>query len=177
MLLQFFLICIVIAFILLWFSSKQQLKSGLPGGRIISSDTSQWDKLEKPLYSPILGLTGKPDYVVEHAGTVIPVEVKSSSDPDRGPYDSHIFQLAAYCLLLTHEYGNRPDYGILHYTSKSGKYKTYSIPFTKELEAEVISMIEEIQTKQMRFEVHRSHQSASRCRQCGFRNACDQSKV
>ena len=171
------LICFFAALILLWISTKQRQRSGLPGGRIISSDTSRWDKLEKPLYSPVLGLTGKPDYLIDHAGSFIPVEVKSSKYPERGPYDSHIFQLAAYCLLITYVYGKRPSHGILHYTSKAGNQRTYSIPFTPELEEEVKTLIQEIQTRSLRNEVDRSHNSIPRCKQCGYLNECDQSLV
>ena len=70
---------------------------------MISSDTSEWGKVEKPLYDPLSGLTGKPDYLVEENGFYIPVEVKSSRAPGL-PYDSHIYQVAAYCLLVERTY-------------------------------------------------------------------------
>ena len=168
------LICILSALTLFWLSARQRQRSGLPGGRVIYSDTSDWNKLEKPLYNPVLGLTGKPDYLVEHAGTTIPVEVKSSRNIDRGPYDSHIYQLAAYCLLVTYTYGKRPPYGILHYSTRSGKNRTYSIPFSPSLESEAIALIQEMQSKPLREEIDRSHASLPRCQQCGFYKQCDQ---
>jgi CRISPR-associated exonuclease Cas4 len=175
MLPSIFFVFILVAILMFWLSAKQRQKSGLPGGRIISSDTSQWNAVAKSLYAPGLGLAGKPDYVLEQPGMIIPVEVKTSNDPDRGPYDSHIYQLAAYCLLISHVYGKRPSHGILHYTSPTHKQRTYMIPFTQRLEAEIINLIQEIQQKPLRLETDRSHQSVKRCAQCGFRPICDQS--
>ena len=81
-------------------------QSGIPGGKIIYSDVKMWGKpLEKPLFDGSIGLVGKPDYLIEQNGLVIPVEVKSCRPPE-APYDLHIFQLAAYCLLVEKVYQN-----------------------------------------------------------------------
>src|SRR4030042_1442382 len=120
----FFLVGLVMFFL----ASRQKRQMGIPAGRIIYVDTSQWRKVEKPLYDPNLRLTGRPDYLVEHANQVIPVEVKSRRAP-QAPYDSHIYQLAAYCLLVEHEYGIRPNQGIIQYINR-----TYEIDFTPKLE-------------------------------------------
>jgi CRISPR-associated exonuclease Cas4 len=170
----FILLCILLALVLLWISSRQMKTTGLPGGKIVSSDTSAWQPVEAPLYAPIIGLTGKPDYLIQQGSALIPVEVKSSSRPDRGPYDSHILQLAAYCLLVEAVYRVRPSHGVLHYTSRTGKSSTYEIPFTPGLENEVRSVIEQIQAQTLRGGVDRSHNSPSRCAHCGFRSDCDQ---
>ena len=90
---------VVIAVIFFWQSSRVRRAAGLPGGRVVYTDTRAWGKVEKPLYDHGLGLTGKPDYLVEKDGQLIPVEVKSGRAPE-APYDSHIYQLAAYCLLV-----------------------------------------------------------------------------
>jgi len=57
-----------LAVIFLWQSNRQQSQAGLPGGRVIYTDTRAWDKLEQPLVDHVLGLTGKPDYLVERDG-------------------------------------------------------------------------------------------------------------
>ena len=72
-----------------------------------------------------LGLVGKPDYLVESAGQLIPVEVKSTRNSN-APYDAHIFQLAAYCLLVQRQLGKRPPYGILHYANRTYRYRLHS---------------------------------------------------
>ena len=71
-------------------SSIQRKEAGLPGGRIIYTDTRGWGKVEKPLFYPALELTGKPDYLVEKNGQIIPVEVKSGRASE-APYDLHIY--------------------------------------------------------------------------------------
>jgi CRISPR-associated exonuclease Cas4 len=157
------------ALILFWRSARARSQAGLPGGRIIYTDTRGWGKVEKPLYDSQLGLTGKPDYLVEQAGRIIPVEVKSGRAPE-APYDSHIFQVACYCLLVQRTYGKRPPYGILHYTDRD-----FAIDYTPELEAELMEVLAEMRRDEHRSEVARSHEQAARCRRCGFRSLCEQS--
>jgi len=158
---------------LLWAAARQRRATGVPGGRLIYSDMAGWSKLEKPLYASNLGLTGKPDYLVEQGGHIIPVEVKTAN-PAQGPYDSHIYQLAAYCLLVTQVYGKRPRYGILHYTAGSRPGRTYAIDFTQALEEEVLEIIRQMQSVSLRKGVDRSHNQPQRCARCGYRSACDQ---
>ena len=98
---------LVLALLALWLSSRQRAASGLPEGRVIAADTGSWKRLEKPLYDAQTGLTGRPDYIVEQAGALIPVEVKSGWAPAE-PRNSHLFQLAAYCLLVERSSGKRP---------------------------------------------------------------------
>lgn len=155
--------------LLLLLKSRRDLRSaGLPGGRVIYADTRRWGAVEAPLYDPVLSLTGKPDYLVEQGKTVVPVEVKSS--PGRqGPYDAHIFQLAAYCLLVHRVMGVRPPYGILHYPDQ-----TYSVDYTPALEAALLDLLAEIRAQERRSTLDRSHEMPARCRACGFRSQCDQ---
>lgn len=158
----------IMALVFFWLARRQKRKSGLPAGRIIYSDTQGWMRVERPLYSPELNLTGKPDYLVELKGQLIPVEVKSSH-PMSAPYDSHINQLGVYCLLVERCYGKRPPYGILRYPEK-----TYAIDFTVALETQVLSLVTEMQTKIKVKKLNRSHQSPQRCARCGYRSYCDQ---
>jgi len=164
--LAFILLCV--AAILFWQSARQRRSSGLPGGRIIYVDTNQWTKVEKPLYDPELNLTGKPDYVVRSGDTYIPVEVKSSRIYQR-PYESHLYQLAAYCLLVERTYGNRPEYGILHY-----KDKTYAIDFTPQLKGALLDLLAEMRSCWESQDVDRSHNARKRCASCSYRSVCDQ---
>jgi CRISPR-associated exonuclease Cas4 len=162
---------ILAALILFWFSGRQRSSSGLPPGRVVFSDHDYWGKVEKPLYDPVLNLTGKPDYLIDHQDTIIPVEVKSTQI--RGaPYDSHIYQLAAYCLLVRRTFDIMPSHGILHYPNRD-----IAIDYTPELEQSIISLVREIRSQERRKRVDRSHESANRCRHCGYRNICDQSLV
>jgi CRISPR-associated exonuclease Cas4 len=135
---------------------------------LIYSDMKQWGPLEQPLYDPESGITGKPDYLVQDGDQIIPVEVKSGRITN-APYDAHIYQLAAYCLLVQRHFDKRPPYGILHYSNR-----TFAIDYTPQLEAALMDQLEEIRTNDRRKELHRSHDSAARCNRCGFRSECNQ---
>ena len=163
------LIFLILAIAFLWQSGRQQRQAGLPGGRVVYTDTRAWGAVEKPLFNNELSLTGKPDYLVEKDGKLIPVEVKTGRVPD-APYDSHIFQLAAYCLLIEKTYGKRPPYGIIHYTNRD-----FAVDYTPELESALLDQLAEMRRDELRREVPRSHDDAARCRRCGFRKVCDQS--
>ena len=159
---------LIFALILLWQSTRRQAQAGLPGGRMIYADTRAWGRVEKPLFAASLGLTGKPDYLVQSEGAIIPIEVKSGRPP-AAPYDSHIFQLAAYCLLVEQTYGKRPPYGILHYSGRD-----FAVDYTTQLESALLDQLAEIRRDESRRDVPRSHEEAARCRRCGFNKVCDQ---
>ncbi|MBL8080262.1 MAG: CRISPR-associated protein Cas4 [Anaerolineales bacterium] len=165
------LVLLFLAFIFFFRSGRQQKEAGLPGGRVIYTDTNGWGKVEKPLFYAALELTGKPDYLIEKNGQIIPVEVKSGRAPE-APYDSHIFQLASYCLLVEKTYSKRPPYGIIHYENRD-----FAIDYTRELESALIELLADMKEDDVKRDVPRSHEQASRCKRCGFRNVCDQSLV
>jgi CRISPR-associated exonuclease Cas4 len=162
------ILLILAALILFWMARRQRKASGLPAGRIIYADTSSWGQVKEPLYDSTLGLTGRPDYIVQQGEQWIPVEVKSSRVSE-APFDSHIFQLAAYCWLVQHTYGQRPSYGILHYPNR-----TFAIDYTPELETALLDLLTDMRAQDRRKEVSRSHENAARCNSCGFRSICDQ---
>ena len=162
------LLLLLFAFILFFISGRQRRLSGLPGGRVIYTDTRAWGKLEKPLFDKDLGLTGKPDYLVEQNGRIIPVEVKTGHTPG-APYDSHIFQVAVYCLLVQKTYGKRPPHGIIHYPDRD-----FAVDYTADLENALLDLIAGIRMNEHRTEVPRSHEDSQRCRRCGFRTICEQ---
>ena len=162
------LLFLLFAIFLLWQSNRQRRQAGLPGGRVVYTDTRAWGTLEKPLYDHALGLTGKPDYVIEHEGQMIPVEVKTGRTPE-APYDSHIFQVAAYCLLVEKAFGKRPAYGLIHYP-----HRDFAVDYTTELESALLEQLAEMRRDEMRRDVPRSHEDPARCRSCGFRKVCDQ---
>jgi len=161
-------IILVIAILVLISAAYKKKSLGLPSGAIIYSDPGVLGKVEKPLYDTELGLTGKPDYVVEKRGRLIPVEIKSGWAPEK-PYDSHIMQLASYCLLLERSYKKRPPYGLLKY-----KNRTFAIRYTDELRQNIVDLVEEIRSQKEYGEPDRSHQNQNRCERCGFRFDCDQ---
>ncbi|MEW6402877.1 MAG: CRISPR-associated protein Cas4 [Chloroflexota bacterium] len=158
----------LLALVFFWQSNRQRKAAGLPGGRIIYTDTRGWGKLEKPLFYSALELTGKPDYLIQQNGQIIPVEVKSSRAPE-APYDSHIYQLAAYCLLVEKTYKKRPPYGIIHYENRD-----FAVDYTQELEESLLDLLADMKRDEHKHDVPRSHEQAARCASCGFRKVCDQ---
>jgi CRISPR-associated exonuclease Cas4 len=162
----FFLL--LFSFVLFFISGRKRRSSGLPGGRVIYTDTRLWGRVENPLFDRHLGLTGKPDYLVEQNGRIIPVEVKTGRTPE-APYDSHIFQVAVYCHLVRETTGKRPPYGIIHYPERD-----FAVDYTPELENALLDLIADMRIAEHRPEVRRSHDEEERCRHCGYRHACDQ---
>ena len=159
---------LILALALLLISRLIKNASGIPEGRIVYADPGLWGKPEKPFYDSALGLTGKPDYLIKQGGTIVPVEVKSMWAP-REPYDSHVLQLGAYCLLAERHFGQRPDHGLLRYRNR-----TFKIPFSAALEDEVMETIQTIRNHKELDEICRSHDQPNRCARCGFRERCDQ---
>jgi len=158
-----------VALVMFYVAARQKRQAGLPAGKVIYTDSSKWGRVEKPLFDPDLRLTGKPDYLVRQGDQVIPVEVKSRPAP-QAAYDSHIYQLAAYCVLVAHQYHSRPSYGIIHYSNRS-----FAVDFTSSLESAIKSIIHEMQGKTARSQVNRSHDNPRICQHCGYRSVCDQS--
>jgi CRISPR-associated exonuclease Cas4 len=159
---------LVIALVLLLISGRQRRSAGLPGGRVVYSDTRTWGTIERPLFDADLGLTGKPDYLVEQNGKTIPIEVKTGRTPE-APYDSHIFQVAVYCLLVHKNYGKRPPHGLIHYPERD-----FAVDYTPALESALLDLLANMRRDEQRANVGRSHDEARRCQRCGFRHTCDQ---
>jgi len=159
---------LILGFVLLSRATRQRETSGLPGGRIVYADTRHWNRVEKTIFDPKVGLSGKPDYLVKQNDMVIPVEVKSSK-VTKAPYDSHIYQLAAYCHLVENHYKVRPEYGIIHYPNR-----TFRIEYTSTLEDGLLDLLFDMRTKANKQDIQRSHESSQRCAKCGYRSNCDQ---
>jgi CRISPR-associated exonuclease Cas4 len=162
------IVSIIAACFLFFLAFFQRRKAGIPAGQVIYTDSSQWRKVEKPLFDGEIRLTGKPDYLVHHGKQVIPIEVKSGRAPHQ-PSPWHVSQLAAYCLLVKSEYGTQPSHGILHYNDR-----TIALNFTSSLEKSTLAIIQEMQQPFSQIHTERSHHDRYRCRQCGYRSICDQ---
>ncbi len=161
------LILILLALLFWLLASRARNATGLPAGRVVYTDVSAWGRLERPLFSQRFQLTGKPDYLVRDGAAYIPIEVKSGRAPVAGPRTSHVYQLAAYCVLVAETYNNRPAHGLIKYADK-----TLAVDFTPQLEADLLELLDEIRADGEADDVARSHSSAARCRACGFREVC-----
>lgn len=153
----------------LCWSRRQRERTGLPRGRVVYADTGAWARCGKPLFSKRHLLTGKPDYLVEERGRVIPVEVKSTLSPPT-PYRSHVLQLAAYCLLVEEEYGQAPPYGIIKYRDQA-----LAIDYSSRLRAELLDVLVQMRHDLAAENVAPSHSNPNRCQRCGYEAECSQS--
>jgi CRISPR-associated exonuclease Cas4 len=152
-----------------WLGSRtRRHRSGLPQGELIYHDMSQDASEHETIFSPNLGLTGRPDYLVrDKDGSIVPVEVKSGYAPAE-PYDGHVLQLAAYCLLVEEAYGVRPSHGILQYQDQS-----FIVDFSYDLEADLVDLLDAMRQDLGGREVYRDHEDPARCANCGFLAYCD----
>ena len=167
---------LILGAVFLWRSRVQRALTGLPTGRIVYSDTGMWETVDAPLKSRRHGLVGKPDYLVQvqvdGRRQTVPIEVKSASilgrdGQPRRPYDSHVLQLATYCILVEEHVKQRPAYGLIHYADA-----TLEVSFTDELRQQVLSIADQIRRARRASTVPRSHEQAPRCRNCGYRQSC-----
>ena len=114
-----FIAVILFIAVLAWARANAQIvRSGIPSGRIVLQDMDSRRPLARPLVSRRYGLIGKPDYLVETADGLIPVEVKSRPCPSTGPRDTDLMQLIAYCLLVEDKFRTRPPHGIIAYADR-----------------------------------------------------------
>ena len=167
---SFGLVFVLLAAIAWLFLQSRNLRqeSGVPKGKIIYSDDEAWFPNSEPLYAHDIQLVGKPDYLVEQAdGSIVPVEVKSSRAP-ASPWEGHILQLAAYCLLVEEQYGSRPDYGIIQY-----KDKAFAIDYTEEIEDDLLDLLAEMRQDQRAHDLERSHNDWQLCASCGMNQYCE----
>src|SRR6266849_386376 len=98
---MFFLITFIAA-AWAWFVGRGLFaRTGLPTRDILYADVDSPLPQPAPLISTRYRLSGKPDYLVRVKDGVAPVELKSGRSPSSGrPYEGHLLQLAAYCLLV-----------------------------------------------------------------------------
>ncbi len=160
-----------LAFLLL--ARLRRAQTGLPvDARVVYSDSGAWEKVERPLFSRRYGLTGKPDYLVESDGAIIPIELKPNRKATT-PRESDVMQLAAYGLLVQENLppGKQPpSYGLLKYRDVE-----FQIDFTEDLYARLFQVMAAMRKDAERDDVARSHAEAPRCRACGYRAECGQS--
>ncbi len=128
-------------------------------------------KKAKLLSSETYRLRGRPDYILEIDGENIPVEVKTGRTP-KGPFFSHILQIAAYCLLLEEETGTPPSYGIVKYGETE-----FEIDYDETLKELLIAKLDEMRKLTLSGDVHRNHNREGKCRFCSRRKICPESLV
>jgi CRISPR-associated exonuclease Cas4 len=123
------------------------------------------------LFSERLKIVGRPDRIVGQGEFLIPEEWKPSA---RRIYHGNRLQVAVYCLLIEEKFGVRPPHGVVVLAGG----KRVEVPFTDELRAEVLSVAARI--REHRRSIEREipvRQPPAKCRACGQREHCSQTRV
>lgn len=134
-------------------------------GRVLASDAGVGRPIGV-LRSARYGLSGKPDYLVEERGRIVPVEVKPSRR-SRSPWLRDVVQLAAYCLLLEETEPRFAGYGYLRYAGR-----TFRIDFTDTLRAELLRTLSALRADLAAADVDPNHDDAGRCARCPLVRVC-----
>jgi CRISPR-associated exonuclease Cas4 len=161
---------LLLAGLLLVWGLRLRRATGLPWAPVLAQDT-YGPELEKPLFARRLGLTGKPDYLLDIRGATVPVEVKPGRRASR-PYESDLMQLAAYCVLVEETSGTAPPYGLLRYAER-----TFRLDYTARVRDELLALIDEMRAELEEPDCARSHDDPRRCHGCGFFEQCDEALV
>jgi CRISPR-associated exonuclease Cas4 len=157
---------ILLALIALISALRLRAATGLPWAPVVYHDADAWTP-ERPLVARRLGLVGKPDYLIQMRGRLIPVEVKPGRNAAH-PYESDLMQLAAYCVLIEETTGVAPPYGLLRYAER-----TFRLSYTARVREEVLTLLDEMRNA-LDNDCDRSHDDPARCWGCGFLSQCDQ---
>jgi CRISPR-associated exonuclease Cas4 len=127
------LLVIVISLVVVWVKRKS---FGSISGKAVYQDTKTFTGAV--LYSDMLQLKGKPDYIMQIGQDYIPVEVKTGKTPST-PYPNHVAQLYAYCALIEDNYDSPPKYGVIKYPEKE-----FQIEYTVQNRDAVGKLIQEM---------------------------------
>ena len=157
---------ILLALIALISALRLRAATGLPWAPVVYHGADAWTP-ERPLVARRLGLVGKPDYLIQMRGRLIPVEVKPGRNAAH-PYESDLMQLAAYCVLIEETTGVAPPYGLLRYAER-----TFRLSYTARVREEVLTLLDEMRNA-LDNDCDRSHDDPARCWGCGFFSQCDQ---
>lgn len=134
-------------------------------GRVTRSDAG----VARPvllLRSAHHGVSGKPDYLIEERGRIVPVELKPTRRSDH-PWLRDVVQLAAYCLLLEEAEPRFAGYGYLRYATR-----TFRVDFTPTLRAELLRTLAALRADLGAGDVDPNHDDPRRCARCALVAAC-----
>ncbi len=169
------LLCLLAATaILLALQLRRKVRgTGLPQGDVVYNDTDEVS-CDETLVSHTYQLVGRPDYIVKTDAGPVPVELKSRSCGERGPYEGEKAQLFAYCLLVEEAWGTSVKSGIIKFRDRE-----WNVPFGDQERRWIIGTLDRMRRAEGQRDVPRDHKQAARCRRCGYRapEVCGQALV
>ncbi len=138
---------------------------GLPPGELVYEDA---DGQGETLSSSQYPLAGKPDYVVQLTdGRPVPIELKLNVEDASAPYNNHIVQVGAYCLILEDYFTLPPTHGILRYADRE-----FTVEYTPALRKKIIRLLSEMERCSELQPPPLMRQRAAKCRVCTFQPIC-----
>ena len=135
------------------------------GGRVVASDGGV-ARRARVLRSARYGVSGKPDYLVEEHGRIVPVELKPTRR-STSPWLRDVVQLATYCLLVEETEPRFAGYGYLRYADR-----TFRIDFTESLRAELLRTVAALRADLTAPDVDPNHDDSRRCARCSLVQVC-----
>jgi CRISPR-associated exonuclease Cas4 len=148
------------AMLLLWALRARKIR-GLGPGKTVALD-------DLTLFSERLKIVGRPDRIVGLGDFLIPEGWKPSA---KRIYHGHKLQAAVYCLLIEERFAVRPPHGVV--VLEHGQ--RVEVPFTDELQAEVLSIAEKTREHRRNIEQQIPVRAVTaKCRACGQRENCSQ---
>ena len=144
------------------------------GSTVVASDVGVGTSML--LRHELLGICGKPDYLLEReAGgrrVLVPLEVKPKRRSSR-LYDSDRIQIGAYLVALRD--------GFPQLASRTGyvRYadRTFEVSLTPDLEREIERLVAAVRRSRRASAMNRSHNIRARCRACSMREHCDEALI
>ncbi|MBW2988174.1 CRISPR-associated protein Cas4 [Candidatus Woesearchaeota archaeon] len=121
------------------------------------------------LSSEKLNLKGEIDLVEEYPDTSVAVEIKFSSSPQKGVWESDQIQLGAYILLLREGFHTNANRGYVEYLPNA---KRVGIVMNSFLEQEIFKIRDSILKMLESKQVPDVLDSKTKCRECGFKDVC-----
>jgi CRISPR-associated exonuclease Cas4 len=146
------------------YKAEQQAARLVPG-QVVDSDLAGGGKV---MHDDLHGLSGAPDYILQTAHGVVPVEVKTGMTPKR-PFESHVLQVASYLQLVEATTGKQPEYGLLTYPQG-----IFRIAWDPDLRTRLLATLDRMAAAVATGKADRDHQEPGRCRGCARRDACEQ---
>lgn len=136
-----------------------------------------WDVLTPKIFSEQyfrserLSLSGVVDVLEMHDiggnKVFVPVELKTGKFPERGMWDGHKIQLAAYMLLLE-DAGKKVDEAVIRYKDADKRV----LQMNTFLREEVLDLISKTKILLSAFEVPPVTDNRNKCKSCNFRETC-----
>lgn len=165
----FAFLLLLVGLTLLFLSKYQQKKIQKTKTHLhLHQATIEYNDLLKPaesIFSKKHLLAGKPDYILNSKGKIIPVEIKKSHYSKPAPH--HLYQLATYCRLLEDTHHSFVPYGVLVYEDSK-----FEIPFDPNLRFSLEKTIQEMRKIIASREIPQMTLDEHKCHHCSFQYCC-----